>query len=239
MSEYSGLETLDLSERFVARAATTWRTADSSVWLQIINPSSRCVKIPRSLILAFLSASTATGKLKVQVNAGTTSPENLEELVAARIALEPALARAFVDSAFTPEHIAEVTHLCAEYRPVFLSPYKLGCCKIARFPCAPGTRPMDRAPLRTSPHVQEKVDELVTKLLKQGIIEKRTSAWSSPVAIVTKAGGSPRFCVDFRNTVTLFEGLGLCRTSKVIWTPSAELSSPQSLMYNLPFTYRL
>ena len=54
MSEYSGLEKLQVFERLVvARTATTWRTADGSVWLQIANPSSRGVKIPKGFALAF------------------------------------------------------------------------------------------------------------------------------------------------------------------------------------------
>ena len=84
-----------------------------------------------------------------------------------------------------------------------LSADELGCCKIAEatFPLQPGTRPVDRAPYRTSPRLQKQIDDQVDKLLKQGIIEERTSAWGSPVTIVSKADGSPRFCVDYRNTL--------------------------------------
>ena len=99
MSRYSGLEKLRVFERLVvARTAITWRTADGSVWLQIANPSSRGVKIPKGLTLAYLSTSTVTEKPEVQVSAVAASSENLDELVTARIALEPALAKAFADT---------------------------------------------------------------------------------------------------------------------------------------------
>ena len=53
MSEYSGLEKLQVFERLVvARTAKRWRTADGSVWLQIANPSSRGVKIPKGVTLS-------------------------------------------------------------------------------------------------------------------------------------------------------------------------------------------
>ena len=154
--------------------------------------------------MAYLPTSTVTEKLHVQVSAVAASPENLEESVAARIALEPALANTSADTTFTPEQITEVTQLCAKYRPVFsLSPDELGCCNIAEAasPLPPGTRPVDHAPYHTSPHVQEKIDEQVTKLLKQGIIEERTSAWGSPVTMVTKADVSPKFCDHYRSAL--------------------------------------
>ena len=50
------------------------------------------------------------------------------------------------------------------------------------FPLQPGTRPIDRAPCRTSPCVQKQIDDQVDKFLKQGIIEGRTSAWGITVA---------------------------------------------------------
>ncbi|XP_036143394.1 uncharacterized protein K02A2.6-like [Monomorium pharaonis] len=55
-----------------------------------------------------------------------------------------------------------------------------------------------------NPAMQAIIDTEVEGMLREGVIEPSRSAWSSPIVIVKKKDGKPRFCVDFRrvNEVT-------------------------------------
>ena len=60
---------------------------------------------------------------------------------------------------------------------------------------------MDKPPYRANPRAQQAIDDCVDKMEKEGIVEQRPSQWGSPVCIVAKADGSPRFCCDYRFTI--------------------------------------
>jgi len=52
--------------------------------------------------------------------------------------------------------------------------------------------------------MQRIIDDEVSSMEKDGIVEPSNSAWSSPIVIVRKKDGRHRFCIDFRkvNEVT-------------------------------------
>ncbi|HRP37924.1 MAG TPA: reverse transcriptase family protein, partial [Candidatus Dojkabacteria bacterium] len=59
------------------------------------------------------------------------------------------------------------------------------------------TTPIKLPPYRTSPVIAKEMNEIISKLLEDGLIEKSKSPWSFPVVMVKKPDGSKRFCVDY------------------------------------------
>lgn len=58
--------------------------------------------------------------------------------------------------------------------------------------------PFRQRPYRYSKEKKRAMNQQVEQMLADGIVEPSTSNYSSPVVIVKKKNGQPRFCVDFR-----------------------------------------
>jgi hypothetical protein len=65
-----------------------------------------------------------------------------------------------------------------------------------------GTKPSHSLPYRLDPQKQAFVKQEIEDLLKQGIIEESSSAWSAPVVVVSKSDGNFRLCIDYRKLNT-------------------------------------
>lgn len=183
----------------VARTVCNWSAADKIAVIQIANPSHQYVYLKQNTVLGQIAPiSDVPNKT---VSAVQTDCKIIEST---RHELRAALSNAFDQTTFSTGECEQVLDLCTKYRSVFsLSPRELGKCTLgeAEFPLEPGTRPVDRAPYRANPRVQETIDKCVNQMEKDGIIEQRPSPWGSAVTIVAKKDGTPRFCVDYRSTI--------------------------------------
>jgi hypothetical protein len=72
-------------------------------------------------------------------------------------------------------------------------------------PLIPGAQPVFVRPYRYAPILKTEIERQVNDMLQQGLIQKSTSAFASPVLLVKKKDQSWRFCVDYRqlNAITV------------------------------------
>lgn len=80
----------------------------------------------------------------------------------------------------------------------------LGCAKGVEHRITTNSSPIKQRYYPVSPVMQKHIDAELDKMLEMDVIERSTSAWSSPILLVKKKDNSFRFCVDFRklNSVT-------------------------------------
>jgi len=80
----------------------------------------------------------------------------------------------------------------------------LGRTKVVRHKIHTGdATPVKQPPRRLPFHQREPVRKMLDDMLQQGIIEPASGPWSSPVVLVPKKDGTPRFCVDYRRVNSL------------------------------------
>lgn len=67
------------------------------------------------------------------------------------------------------------------------------------------SRPIKQRHYPVSPAIERQMFEEVDRMISLGVVEESNSAWSSPVAVVKKANGQVRLCLDARqvNAVTV------------------------------------
>ena len=111
------------------------------------------------------------------------------------------------DRASWPDNItSDIENLLWDYQDVFaLSHHQLGCFNRTKHDIIlTDDTPIKQKYRRIPPHLFQAVKSELHKLLENGVIQRSTSAFSSPLSIAIKKDGSPRICLDFRriNDVT-------------------------------------
>ncbi|KRX79159.1 Transposon Ty3-I Gag-Pol polyprotein [Trichinella sp. T6] len=70
-------------------------------------------------------------------------------------------------------------------------------------------QPIKQPPSRLPVAQRSVMERLVGQMLESGVIEPTSGPWSSPVVLVRKKDGLPRFCVDYRRLNAWFSTLDL------------------------------
>ena len=80
--------------------------------------------------------------------------------------------------------------------------------------------PIKQRARRLPVHKQEVAKEEIETMLEDKVIRPSNSAWASPIVLVTKKDGTPRFCIDFRklNDITVKDSFPLPRTDECLDT---------------------
>lgn len=135
-----------------------------------------------------------------------------------------------------PPHLSDLidrssTHLCEsekrdliktlhKYQDIFSkSSEDIGHTDLVQHSINTRDNPPIRQPPRRLPLGKRLIEkEEVAKMLKRGVIEPSNSAWASPVVLVTKKDGTPRFCLDYRklNDCTVKDAYPLPRVDDCI-----------------------
>jgi len=67
----------------------------------------------------------------------------------------------------------------------------------------PGAAPTRQSPRPLHPHLEQDLRQQLDAWLEEGVIERSSSSWASPLVPVRKKDGSVRWCVDFRRLNSL------------------------------------
>ena len=100
-----------------------------------------------------------------------------------------------------------VVSIAREYPDVFEEVAGLPPCREIEFwiDLVRGAKPVILSLRRMAPREQKELEAQTAELLRKGFIRRSRSSWGAPVVFATKADGSLRLCVDYRelNKLTL------------------------------------
>lgn len=105
----------------------------------------------------------------------------------------------------TPQAIEQIQAVVTEFRDVFDNRLRQPTTNAAVMEIKLKTnKPVNTRPYRYAPAKKKVIYEEVENMLAAGVIQPSHSAYNSPIVIVSKKDGKPRFCVDYRklNTIT-------------------------------------
>ena len=176
---------------------------DGRVVVRCINPASQPLKVKAGTTIGVYTAVEGT-------DISTDSKQTRETAMRQEVDVPEHLRELYDQAKRNCDTIEQEEKLCgllAQYQDVFSKgDGDMGHTSLVEhsIPVTEGTRPIRQPPHRLGPEKEAEAERQVQELLKKGLIEPASGAWSSPVVLVRKKDGTWRFCVDYRrlNSVT-------------------------------------
>ncbi|KAI8485080.1 hypothetical protein Bbelb_371860 [Branchiostoma belcheri] len=205
----------------VAAARTVSHVEDGRAVVQIMNTNNHPVRLPEKCNVGrFHAASTPDSDYHIQEAAdpATAVPTVQKKKVRVPKTSLPVVDLSDID--LPQPQLTRLSDLIEANRDCFsTSATDIGRTTLVEHRIDTGdAKPIRQQPYRTPVHRRDALREQLSSMLEQDVIEPSTSPWASPVVIVTKKDGTPRFCVDFRklNSVTVPDAHPLPRIDDTI-----------------------
>ena len=120
----------------------------------------------------------------------------------------------------SPEEGEQLKATVCEFSDVFaLDDMELGCTDLVQHSIETGNHsPIRQQPYRTPVVRRQKMNEMVSNMQDQGVVQPSSSPWASPVVLVPKKDGTLRFCIDYRrlNSITSKDVYPLPRVDDIL-----------------------
>lgn len=180
--------------------------------VQVINPSKKDVRLPVGTVLA-----TVTPFEGPVIEVTEEELHALERKAEKRATATAAQMQ--IDLGHVPEELREkLKELVVKHQSLWDG--TLGLIKNTehRIRLRPGATPVRQYPYKAGHRQRQMEDEQVEKMRKLDVIEPATGEWASPVVLVPKPDGTPRFCIDYRrlNEVTVKDAYPIPRMDECL-----------------------
>ena len=171
------------------------------IYVRVFNPSEKEVNVSENTELAVcVPVISVCDTCDTPTGSDVNAVNSLEHVLASEL---PEHLRVLFETGcehLNPEQCEEFNAFLLERQSAFADPGKL--MERARigehFIKLQDETPFKEPPRRVPIFKREILDEEIRKLEEQGLIEKSTSPWSSPLVLVQKKDKSWRLCVDYR-----------------------------------------
>jgi len=169
-------------------------TANQTWWVEVTHAGSTSKRLPKGMVLGHMSAYSGTVAAISREEWASLSPSPATAPDVTDPVEEPHVHTSNVPEGLRPQGLS----LLEKYRALWSG--HLGSIKDTeqRIELKPGSKPVRLNPYRMGPRTRELIKAQVDGMLKLKVIEPSQSEWDSPVVLIPKPDGSPRFWIDYR-----------------------------------------